>query len=169
MACKHWQEGPTDAPPAAFSSDGLRADISGRQSSSRGKPPPPNRRLLIQAEPLHATPKCCASLARAVSRRPPHRYPPCVFCSPALFSACSHHTGSPAYVWCVCRPLSLFSAIAHSISSLIGLLSKGFHLVGFTFVTAGVLSRRLVWFNILGVALAAWATHTRSGGLPPGT
>jgi hypothetical protein len=23
MACKHWQEGPTDAPPAAFSSDGL--------------------------------------------------------------------------------------------------------------------------------------------------
>jgi hypothetical protein len=23
MACKHWQEGPTDAPPAAFNSDGL--------------------------------------------------------------------------------------------------------------------------------------------------
>jgi hypothetical protein len=48
------------------------------------------------------------SPVQAVSRRPPHRPPPCVFCSPTLFSACSQHTGSPAFVWCVCRPISTF-------------------------------------------------------------
>jgi hypothetical protein len=30
MACKHWQEGPTDAPPAAFCSDGLMGLAWGR-------------------------------------------------------------------------------------------------------------------------------------------
>jgi hypothetical protein len=50
------------------------------------------------------------------------------------------------YVWCVRRPLVLFSAIAHSISSIAGLLSV------FTFVSA--VSRPVV-FNALGVALAA--------------
>jgi hypothetical protein len=68
-------------------------------------------------------PRSVASLARAGSRRPPQQYPPCVFRSPTLFSACSQHTGSPYFVWCVCRPLALFSAIAHSISSIIGPLS----------------------------------------------
>jgi hypothetical protein len=44
MACKHWQEGPTDEPPAAFSSDGLIGNRAGarcaascaRRSRSRG-------------------------------------------------------------------------------------------------------------------------------------
>jgi hypothetical protein len=36
-------------------------------------------------------PRGVTFLARAVSRRPPQRYPPCVFCSPTLFSACSQH------------------------------------------------------------------------------
>jgi hypothetical protein len=56
--------------------------------------------------------------------------------------------------------LELFSAIAHSTPSITGLLSV------FTFVSA---VPRPVLFNILGVAPAAYATHTRSGGLPPCT
>jgi hypothetical protein len=82
----------------------------------------------LQAGPLHLhlhrdcisimPPRSATSLARAGSRSRPPRYPPCVFCSPTLFSACSQHTGNTAFVWCVCRPLVLFSAIAHSISSV---------------------------------------------------
>jgi hypothetical protein len=41
MACKHWQEGPTDAPPAAFSSDGLSCAA---ESGERG-----GRELLLLA------------------------------------------------------------------------------------------------------------------------
>jgi hypothetical protein len=91
-------------------------------------------------------PRSVTSLARAVSRRPPQRHPPCVLRSPALFSACSQHTGSTAYVWCVCRPLALFSAIAHSISSIGGPLP----------VPSCSCKRPIsVVFNVLGVALAA--------------
>jgi hypothetical protein len=75
---------------------------------------------------LSTPPRSIISLARAVSRRSPHRHPPrvySVFSLPTLFSACSQHTGSPACAWCVCRPLALFSAIAHSISSITGRLS----------------------------------------------
>jgi hypothetical protein len=79
---------------------------------------------------LFTPPRGVTSLARAGPRRPPQRHSPCVFRSPTLFSACSRHTGSLAFVWCVCRPLGLFSAIAHSISSIMGLLSV------FTFVVA---------------------------------
>jgi hypothetical protein len=79
------------------------------------------------AGPLHATPKYHVSLlsrGRFPEGGPRTGTPPtCVFCSPTLFSACSQHTGSPACVWCVCRPLALFSAIAHSIASIIGRLS----------------------------------------------
>jgi hypothetical protein len=39
-------------------------------------------------------------------------------CSLTLFSACSQHTGSPYFVWCVCRPLAIgafqFSAPQHT-------------------------------------------------------
>jgi hypothetical protein len=81
-------------------------------------PPPPNRRLLYQAEPLtKPPPRSVTSFARVVSRRPPHRHPPCVFRSPTLFSACSQHTGCPACVCSVCRLSALFSAIAYSIPS----------------------------------------------------
>jgi hypothetical protein len=54
--------------------------------------------------------------------------PPCVFCSPALFSACSQHTGRRKTGFCVVvlpamgafqRPSA---ALAHSASSIIGLL-----------------------------------------------
>jgi hypothetical protein len=95
-------------------------------------PPPPNRRLLYQAEPLSPPPKGYFFRAGSFPKVPLHRCPPCVFRSPALFSACSQHTGSPACVWCVCRPLALFSAIAHCrrTSSVIGLHSV------FTFVSA---------------------------------
>jgi hypothetical protein len=59
-------------------------------------------------------PRSATSFARAVSRRSPQRSPPCVFCSPTLFSACSQHTGSPACVWWLSRPWALFSALAFS-------------------------------------------------------
>jgi hypothetical protein len=52
-----------------------------------------------------APPRSVTSLARAVSRRPPHRHPPCVFRSPTPFSACSQHTGSGKPGLCVvCLP-----------------------------------------------------------------
>jgi hypothetical protein len=115
-----------------------RADISDSRSviclrsSSSTRPRPRSQTPTIgppsiprSTQRLSTPPRGIVSLARAVSRRPPHRCPPCVFCLPTLFSACSQHTGSPACVWCVCRPLALFSAIAiaHSISSIIGRLS----------------------------------------------
>jgi hypothetical protein len=48
-------------------------------------------------------------------------------------------------MWCVCRPMELFSAIAHIISSIAGPLAV------FTFVSA---VSRPVLFNALGVALS---------------
>jgi hypothetical protein len=36
MACKHWQEGPRDAPPAAFSSDGLTDNINNNKGKGQG-------------------------------------------------------------------------------------------------------------------------------------
>jgi hypothetical protein len=56
-------------------------------------------------------------------------------------SARSQHTRSPACVWCFCRQLALFSAIAHGISSIIGPLS-----------ISSLLSQvpRLVVFNVPG-------------------
>jgi hypothetical protein len=69
--------------------------------AGRINPPPPNRRHLYHTEPLHSPP--CRWVPEG-----PRTDPPCVFCSPALFSACSQHTGSPAFVWCVCRPTSTF-------------------------------------------------------------
>jgi hypothetical protein len=53
------------------------------------------------------------SFARAVSRRSPHRHPPCVFRSPTPFSACSQHTGCPACVCSACRTSALFSDSTH--------------------------------------------------------
>jgi hypothetical protein len=44
----------------------------------------------------------------------------CVFRSPALFSARSQHTQRPDGVRWFSRPLALFSAMAHSISSIAG-------------------------------------------------
>jgi hypothetical protein len=56
--------------------------------------------------------------------------PPCVFSSPALFSACSQHTGSPALVWCVCRPISTFQRQRHSSRHILHYWSpSSFHLV----------------------------------------
>jgi hypothetical protein len=60
-----------------------------------------------------------------LSRRSLQRHPPCVFRSPALFSfqrlLTAHRKPGLCitYVWCVCRPFALFSAIAHSISSVV--------------------------------------------------
>jgi hypothetical protein len=58
--------------------------------------------------PLHSLstpPRSATSLARAGSRRPPQRHPPCVFRSPALFSACSRLTAHMKPGFCVvCLP-----------------------------------------------------------------
>jgi hypothetical protein len=67
----------------------------------------PNRHHLCHAGPLHATdsatPKCCFSRAGGFPKVPATAPPraPCVFRSPALFSAFSQYTGSPAFVWCL--------------------------------------------------------------------
>jgi hypothetical protein len=128
----------------------LRSTGPGESQGRAAKSPPPIP--CRAAPPRHPEARSATSLARAASPRSPEapaqRHPPCVFRSPTHFSACcSRHTGaSPAFVWWVCRPLELFSAMAHSISSIMGLLSV------FTFVSA---MSRPVLFNALGIALAA--------------
>jgi hypothetical protein len=56
----------------------------------------PNRHHLCHAGPLHATPRSevlrVTSLARAVSRRSPQRYPPLVYSVRRRFSAPAHST-----------------------------------------------------------------------------
>jgi hypothetical protein len=52
-------------------------------------PPSPNRRHLYHAEPLHASP---CRRAGGFPEAPAPTPPPCVFRSPALFSARSRHT-----------------------------------------------------------------------------
>jgi hypothetical protein len=90
---------------------------------------------------LFTPPRSVTSLAWAVSRRPPQRHPPCVFRSPTLFSACSRHTGSaPAFVWWVCRPLELFSAIAQPQHLLHYGSPFGFHFC-FRSVPSGLVQR----------------------------
>jgi hypothetical protein len=160
---------------AANSRSEPRTDIPGRPASGQqfasmgwwGRAP---RRqiaafyLIYQAEPLRSPLRSATlrtSFARAVSRRSPHRHPPCVFRSPALFSACSQHTGCPACVCDVCRPSALSSAIAHSGSSIIGLLSV------FTFVSAVSRSGFVQFTGCSACGLGY--PHPRSGGLPPCT
>jgi hypothetical protein len=64
-------------------------------------PPPPSHRF--------RTMQGLSTLPRAGGfPKAPAPAPPCVFCSPTLFSACSQHTGSPVLVWCVRRPISTF-------------------------------------------------------------
>jgi hypothetical protein len=121
----------------------------------------PRRQIaaLYIKQSLFMPPRSATSLARAVSRRFPQRHPPCVFRSPTLFSACSQHTGTDPGLCAVGLPaISAFPR--YSTQHLLHCRSPfGFH---FCFAVS-----RPVWFNALGVALAAWATHTRSGGLPP--
>jgi hypothetical protein len=69
------------------------------------------RHHLCHAEPLHPALKCHFSRAGGFPKVPAPP-PPCVFRSPAPFSARSQHTRRPVCVWCFCRPLALFSAIA---------------------------------------------------------
>jgi hypothetical protein len=107
LRCRSARSAKREALLVLVAANSRRADISGQQfaSSQQGVgPPPPNRRLLYQAEPL-SPPRSVTSFARAVPRRPrPATAPPCVFRSPTLFSACSQHTGIPACVWWFCRP-----------------------------------------------------------------
>jgi hypothetical protein len=53
MACKHWQAGPTDAPPAAISSDGLLLTCA-----PPAPPPPPSPRANKPALCLDKSRKC---------------------------------------------------------------------------------------------------------------
>jgi hypothetical protein len=72
-------------------------------------------------------PRSVTSFARAVSRRPPQRYPPCVFCSPTLFSACSQHTHrKPGF--CVVYLPAISSFQRHSTQHLLHYCPpSGFH------------------------------------------
>jgi hypothetical protein len=89
----------------------------------------------------HPEARSVASLARAVSRRSPHRQLPCVVRSPALFSACSQHTRSPACVWCVCLP-AIRAFQRHSTRHLLRYRSPpfGFHFC-FRSVPSGFVQR----------------------------
>jgi hypothetical protein len=71
--------------------------------------PPPNRRWM-SGDVL--TPK--VPRAGGFPKGPAPNPRPCVFCSLTLFSACSQHTGSPAFVWWVCRPLAIRTFQRHS-------------------------------------------------------
>jgi hypothetical protein len=79
-----------------------------------GEPPAAKSPPSMSRAPPCTLPRSATSLARAVSRRPPYRYPPCVVRSPTPFSARSQHTRSPACVCCICQPLALFSFQRHS-------------------------------------------------------
>jgi hypothetical protein len=93
--------------------------------STRPRSQQPNRHHLCHAEPLHTTLKCYFFRAGGFPKAPATAPPVCIlFAGRRRFSAPAHSTQeAPACVWCVCRPLALFSAIAHSISSIIGPLS----------------------------------------------
>ena len=86
-----------------------------------GYPPPPNRRWMSDV----LTPK----VPRAGGfPKVPAPTSPCVFRSPALFSARSRHTQRPDRVWCVCRPISTFQR--HSSRHLLHYWSpSSFHFV----------------------------------------
>jgi hypothetical protein len=127
----------------------------GRQFASRGDNPrrqisPPS---IYQAEPLHATPKSevlatrCFSRAGGFSKLPATAPPVCIPFAGAFQRLLTAH-GKPGLCVVCLRPLAigLFSAIAHSTSSVLGLLS--------VFTSVSVVSRPVL-FNVLGVALAA--------------
>jgi hypothetical protein len=83
----------------------------GQQFASRGNPPPPNRRWMSDV----LTPK--APRAGGFPKAPAPT-PPRVYSVRRCFSApgCSQHTGSPALMWCVRRPISTFQRhIAHAV------------------------------------------------------
>jgi hypothetical protein len=80
--------------------------------SCRDQPPQPNAAVCPPMPPLSCP-----------YRRFPAPTPPCVFRSPALSSAPLTAHVKAGCVWCFCRPLVLFSAIAPSMLSIIAPLS----------------------------------------------
>jgi hypothetical protein len=83
-------------------------------------PPPPSHRFRAM--------QSLSTLPRAGGfPKAPAPPPPCVFCSPTPFSACSQHTGSPVLMWCVRRPISTFQRAIAQLTAcpplrIIGLL-----------------------------------------------
>ena len=99
------------------------AQQRGQQFASRGNLPPPIRHWM----PDVPTPKAKVPRAGGFPKAPTPT-PPCVFCSPTLFSACSQHTQRPDRVRCVCRPISTFQR--HSSRHLLHYWSpSSFHFV----------------------------------------
>jgi hypothetical protein len=78
--------------------------------------PPPNRHCLL----VPSLPQPPAPRAGGSPKAPAPAKPRVERSSPALFSADSQHTRRSDGVWWFCWPWALFSALAHSTSSIIG-------------------------------------------------
>jgi hypothetical protein len=130
--------------------------LTSYQQAAGGIMPPGPAAGGISPAPRRQIATGCADVLTPNSQSPPcgwfpegPRTDPRVYSVRQRFSAPAHSTreGQIVRVWCFCRPLALFSAIAHSTSSSTGLLS-------ISSLLSQVASRPVV-FNALGVALAA--------------
>jgi hypothetical protein len=102
MACKHWQEGPTDAPPAAFSSDGL----STRAPALRGNAPS-GAPIAITTRPpcLCQIPSHIIGAVTTAFRVGVGAVPPVLRCPMAVPASRSRRICHPAYLsTCGCPP-----------------------------------------------------------------